>query len=331
MRVCLVTPAPPRSHNGNRVTAQRWAEILRGLGHEVEVMQTYDDRPADLLVALHAGKSAGSVRRFRAGHPRAPLVLALTGTDLYPELTSTGVSPDVLELADRLVVLQPLGIDQLPAHLRDRARVVYQSVGTPPPAAPPAGGAFDVALLAHLRPVKAPLLAAMAMRLMPADSRVRVRHAGAVLERELGERAATESRVNPRYTWLGELSRPDALRLLAGSRLLLVTSRHEGGANVVSEALAVGVPVLATRIPGSVGILGADYPGYFPVGDAGALAELTLRAERGTDGLYDELRLRCAALQPLVDPDHERDAWRRLLAELNVTPTARPHRPPRHK
>lgn len=320
MRVCLVTPAAPGSYHGNRVTAERWAGILTELGCRVEVALSYPGRPADLLVALHARKSAGSVQRFRAEHPDRPVVLALTGTDLYPDLVTSGVPGRVLELADRFVVLQPLAVDQLPAHLRGRARVIYQSV-TLPPCVPAAGepqrhGTFDAVVLAHLRPVKDPLLAAAAARLLPEGSPVRIRHAGAVIDPDLGREAERVSRANPRYEWLGEMPRPTALRLLAASRLLLSTSRHEGGANAVSEALAVGVPVLGTRIPGTTGLLGTGYPGYFPAGDAAALAGLLVRAERDDGGLYTELRHRCAALRPLTDPARERDAWRRLLAEL---------------
>jgi putative glycosyltransferase (TIGR04348 family) len=286
--------------------------------------QAYRSQAADLLIALHASKSARSVERFRAGHPDRPVVLALTGTDLYPDLATCGVERTVLEMADRFVVLQPLAVDQLPPHLRSRARVIYQSV-TLPPGAPASGepqrlgsrsGTFDAVVLAHLRPVKDPLLAAAAARLLPEDSPVRVRHAGAVIDRDLGHAAERESRVNPRYEWLGEIPRPAALRLLAAGRLLLLTSRHEGGANAVSEALAVGVPVLGTRIPGTTGLLGAGYPGYFPVGDAAALAGLLERAARDDGGLYTDLRRRCARLRPLTDPARERDAWRRLIAEL---------------
>ena len=312
MRICLLTPAPPGSYHGNRVTAVRWADILRGLGHEVQVAPDYHGQPADLLVALHARRSAESVRRFRMQHANDPVVLALTGTDLYPQLTSE--DQPVLELADRLIVLQRLGVEQLPAHLRGRARVVYQSVPPLPLVAPPTDY-FEVLVLAHLRPVKDPLLAAAAARLLPGDSRVRIRHAGLAIDRELGERAAHESHDNPRYHWLGELPRSKALQLLASSRLLLLTSQHEGGANAVSEALAAGVPILGTRIPGTIGILGADYPGYFPVGDPARLAQLLRRAETHKKW-YEELRRQCAALRTLVAPERERESWRRLLAEL---------------
>jgi putative glycosyltransferase (TIGR04348 family) len=316
MRIFLVTPAPPHSYHGNRVTALRWASLLHLLGHEVQVRQTYDGSPADLLIALHARRSADAVRRIRAARPRVPVVLALTGTDLYPSLASTGVDLAVPAMADRLVVLQPLALDQLPARLRDRARVIYQSVEPLPAAPEPAGNDFSVALLAHLRPVKDSLLPAGAARLLPASSLIRIRHAGAVIDPALGEHAAAEDRANPRYTWLGELPRERARELLSVSKALVHPSRHEGGANVVSEALAAGVPVIATRIPGTVGILGSGYPGYFPVGDATALADLLSRAERNTGGLYDQLRQCCAALRPLTDPRRELAAWKQLLAEL---------------
>lgn len=350
MRVCLVTPAAPGSHHGNRVTAERWAGILTGLGHRVGVAETYHGQAADLLVALHARKSESSVRRFRADHPGGPVVLALTGTDLYPDLASSGVARPVLEMADRFVVLQPLAVSQLPGGLRGRARVIYQSVELPPgfpaaagvaaadraaaragvaaapgvtatagaarQAAPRGCAVFEAVVLAHLRPVKDPLLAAAAARLLPDDSPVRIRHAGAVIDRDLGVAAERESRVNPRYEWLGEMPRPATLRLLAASRLLVVTSRHEGGANVVSEALAVGVPVIGTRIPGTTGLLGEDYPGYFPAGDAAALARLLVRAERDEAGLYGDLRRRCGLLRRITDPAWERESWRQLLDEV---------------
>jgi glycosyltransferase involved in cell wall biosynthesis len=142
-----------------------------------------------------------------------------------------------------------------------------------------------------------------------------VAHAGGALDPDLGGEAEDEQRRNPRYHWLGDLSREQALRLLAGSHLLAVTSLLEGGANVVSEAIAASIPVVSTRIPGSVGILGPDYPGYFPTGDTQALARLLQQAE--TDpAFYADLKRRIRDLKPLVDPRRERESWRALLAGL---------------
>jgi putative glycosyltransferase (TIGR04348 family) len=315
MRLLLVTPAPPASHHGNRVTAERWRDQLVDLGHEVEVAEEFTDQDAEVLIALHARRSAAAVRRFRSARPDAKVVLALTGTDLYPDLATSGVERAVLEAADRLVVLQPLGVEQLPDDLRCRSRVIVQSA-TVVPGPPPPVDRWKVALLAHLRPVKDPLLAAAAVRQLPASSRTQVEHLGAALDPQLGEAAAAETETNPRYHWLGDRPHHEALRTLTGSHLLLVTSRHEGGANAVSEALAAQVPVVSTRIPGSVGLLGPDYPGYVPVGDATALAALLRALESDEGSRYTELCARCRELTPRFHPAREREAWAALVGEL---------------
>ena len=311
----MVTPAPPRSRHGNRTTALRWARLLRDLGHDVTVTSSYRSQRCDLLVALHARRSAGSVERFRQRHPVAPVVLALTGTDVYGDIHSSDDARRALELATRLVVLQPLALGELPRPLRARAHVVYQSATAPASPGASRPDRFEVVVLAHLRDVKDPRLAAQATRLLPAGSTVTVTHLGAALDTRLGEWARLETARNPRFTWEGDLPRWRALRRLARSRLMVLTSRAEGGANAVSEALAASVPVLATRIPGTVGLLGPEYPGYFEVGRADELAALLARAE-GEAAFYRRLQEHCRALEPLVDPARERQAWAGLLASL---------------
>jgi len=315
MKVLLVTPAPPGSRKGNRVTAERWAGLLRLLDHDVTIAEEYRGQPCDVLVALHARRSHASIVRFRAERPAAPLVLALTGTDLYGDIHTDADARQSLDLATRLVVLQPLGVEELPPPLRGKARVIYQSVEAPSLPRVPRTDAFEVCVLGHLRPVKDPLRTALAARLLPPSSRVRVLHLGGALGEDMAEAARAEARVNPRYDWWGEQPQTEALRVLALCRLLVLTSRSEGGANVISEAVAVGVPVLSSHIAGSVGLLGEDYPGYFPCGDTAALAALLHRAETDT-AFYDLLKRHCDGLRPLFEPARERTAWQALLAEL---------------
>lgn len=319
MRVLLVTPASRGTHHGNRVTAERWARLIGEAGHAVTVDERYAGQRTDVLVALHARRSADSVRAFADAHADRPIVLALTGTDLYPDLASAGVSADVLELAGRLVVLQPLATEQLPPGLRSRVRVIYQSAEPPPDADLPrvgTGAAYIVVVLSHLRAVKDPLLAAEAARRLPSSSAVQILHYGAVLDPELGDAAREEQAQNPRYQWLGDRPPSEARAALARARLLALTSRDEGGANALSEAIAARVPIVATAIPGSIGILGPDYPAYIPPGDPQELAETIERLERDDAGIYAELERRITALLPLVRPDRERQAWQQLLAEL---------------
>ena len=321
MKICLVTPAPPRSLTGNRVTALRWARLLGQLGHRVTVMEEYGGQACDLMVALHARKSARSIERLAEERPGTPVVLALTGTDIYGDVRACPMTRLSLELSAAIVVLQPEGLLELPDWARPRARAIVQSAEAVR-GQPPRRDAFEVALLAHLRPVKDPFRAAMAARLLPSSSRVRVLHAGAALDPDLAPRARSEQASNPRYRWLGAMPRWRALRVMARSRLLVITSRSEGGANVLSEALASGVPVLSSRIPGSTGVLGTDYPGLFSVGDTQGLAGLLERVE--TDRTYrDGLTAWCRKLAPLVEPARERKAWRDLLRDC-VHPGHRP-------
>jgi len=316
LRILVVTPAPPGMATGNRVTATRWAGILRGLGHRVTLAADYDGQHADVLVALHARKSVRSIVRFRRDHPERPVVVALTGTDLYRDLRFSAAARRSVDLSTRLVVLQPLALRALPAGARSKARVILQSASAPRSRPRARTGVFEACVLGHLRRVKDPFRAAAAARLVPSSSRLRVLHAGSALQRGMAQRARAEQRRSPRYRWLGPLSHAGARQLLARSRLLCLTSRLEGGANVVSEAAAAGVPVLASRIDGSVGLLGRRYPGFFRVGDTRALAALLHRAE--TDRrFYAGLKRGMRSLAARVRPECERAAWRSLLAELS--------------
>jgi putative glycosyltransferase (TIGR04348 family) len=314
LTISVVTPARRGSHKGNRVTAIRWAGHLRALGHRVTLAEGWDGQRCDLLVALHATKSHASVVRYRERRPDAPLVVGLAGTDLYQDLPASPEARRSLELATRLTVLQPLGIEALPPAVRHKVRTIFQSAHPVRPE-PAEDGTLRVCLLAHIREVKDAFLGAEAVRRLPPRSRVQLVHLGAALDAGADARARREMAGNPRYRWLGERSRSEALATLAGSALLVVTSRLEGGSNAVSEALASAVPVLSTRIAGSIGVLGPDYPGFFPVGDAGALAEALRRAEE--DGAFlAALREGVERVRPLVAPEREREAWRALLAEL---------------
>ncbi len=315
MKICLITPAPPGSRKGNRVTAERWARILRSLGHRVIIDQVYRGESCHLLVALHARRSFASIQRFHRAFPQAPMIVALTGTDLYNDIHASPRAHQSLQWATRLIVLQPMALEVLPRSLREKARVIYQSAVAPDGRYLPRNDEFRVCVLAHLRPVKDPFRAAMAARRLPPSSRIRIVHLGAALSQRMEQRARREMTVNPRYRWLGDRPRWQALRTLAGSHLLVLSSKMEGGANVISEAIAASVPILASRIPGSIGLLGPEYPGTFPVGDTEALAALLHRAE--TDPVfYRTLKEWGERLKPLVEPARERQSWKALLDEL---------------
>ncbi len=315
MKIHIVTPAPPGSRKGNRVTALRWSRILRSLGHRVSIEERYDGGGCDVIIALHARRSADSVRRFARDVPGAPIIVALTGTDLYRDIRRSSSAKRSLQVARRLIVLQPRAIESLPRRLRAKTRVVFQSVPRPLTTVPKRKGVFEVCVSGHLRPVKDPFRTARAARLLPPDSRIEVTHVGQALSDTMHRQARDEIARNPRYRWLREQPRWRAVRILARSRLLVISSKLEGGANVLSEAIAADVPVISSRIDGSVGILGHDYPGYFPVGDTRALAALLSRCE--TDARFLRgLDTRCRRLAPLIAPSREKRSWAEIIHEL---------------
>jgi putative glycosyltransferase (TIGR04348 family) len=315
----IATPAPAGSTTGNRVTALRWAKRLRELGWRVVIGVEWAGEPCELLVALHARKSHASVVRHAQQQPHAARVVALTGTDVYGDLDQPDASASIA-LAHRLIVLQPLALRRLPEEARVKARVIRQSATIVHADAVGIEQGLRACVLAHLRDVKDPFLAAHALALLPVTSSVHVLHLGGADEGWQRVATATQHALRGRWTWLGARSRREALSVLAASSLLVLTSRSEGGANVITEAIAAGVPVISTRIDGSIGILGDDYPGYYPVGDASALAALLRRCEE-EPGFLAELRARVLALQPLVDPARERTSWRELVQELGISPT----------
>jgi L-histidine Nalpha-methyltransferase len=307
MRILIVTPAARGDRGGNRVTALRWAAILRSLGHRVRIAESFEDQPCDALIALHARKSHASILKFR--ERGGALIVALTGTDIYGEHTAE--TRRSFELADRIVALEPRAIDRLEPHLRRKARAIFQSA-TPAPAN---ASEPQIAVIGNLRAVKDPFRAAHASRLLPQESKIRIVHAGAALEPEIGELARTEERENPRYRWLGSISRRRVRALIAESRALVLSSFAEGGANVVAEAIASNVPVLASRIDGTIGQLGEDYPAYFATEDTRALAELMRRVEADPSLFRDH----AARLAPLFAPEREHDLWQSLIGELDGT------------
>lgn len=311
MRIALITPAGAESRYGNRRTAERWAGFLRQLGHEVVVEETWIGEAADAMIALHARRSHDSIARYAAAHPDRPLLVALTGTDLYRDIRLDADARRSLDLATGLVVLQEAGLAELGPRHRAKAQVVYQSA-EPLERRKPSDTSFDVCVVGHLRAEKDPFRAALATQLLPPASRIRVIHAGGAREKELAAEAESLMRENPRYEWLGEVSHEQVRELLSHARLLVQSSFIEGGANTISEALAAGVPVIASGIPGNVGMLGEDYPGYYPVGDEHTLAWLLERAERDP-AFYALLETRCEARRHLALPEHEREALRALI------------------
>jgi glycosyltransferase involved in cell wall biosynthesis len=204
----------------------------------------------------------------------------------------------------------------VPKRFRKKLRVIFQSAPKPSVPRQPSRRCIDVSVIGHLRDVKDPLRAAEAARLLSPASRVRIVQIGRAYSAEWAAKAKAEMAANPRYLWRDDVPRAAVQKLLRQSHAMVLSSLSEGGANVISEAVVAGVPILASRMDGNVGLLGADYPGYFPVGDTNALARLLQRIEDDPRFLAT-LRRALVRRARLFRPEHEVAAWRRLLAELS--------------
>jgi putative glycosyltransferase (TIGR04348 family) len=316
--IAIVTPALAVANNGNWQTARRWSRMLSG-AYRTQLLPRWSGERADLLIALHARRSADSIAAWAGQLAEAPLAVVLTGTDLYRDIAVDAQAKQSLQLADRLIVLQEPGVRSLPADLRAKARVVL-----------PSGGArralkktprhLRAVMVGHLRSEKSPETYFKAARILAERDDILLDHIGAPLDPSLADAARATAADCPQYRWLGALDHEQTLKRIQRAHVLVQASRMEGGAHAVLEAVRTGTPVLASRIDGNLGMLGEDYGGYFRWGNAAQLAAMLVRCRqhggRGEGGLLERLRAQCAARSALFDPARERETLRALVRDL---------------
>jgi len=298
------------------MTALRWQGFLEELGYSVEVTESWSGGDADVLIALHAYRSHQSIVQFKKKYPSRPIVLILTGTDLYRDIQNHSEVVQSMEMADRLIVLQSSALDSIPPSLRYKVQVIYQSIEIDLPD-PVTKEDFLVSVIGHLREEKDPFCVARSLPLLPSDSKITVRHLGQAMNSQMGDLARNFNATLNRYQWIGEVSHADTLRMLSQSRLMVISSLMEGGAHVVSEAIALGIPVIASDIPGNRGLLGESYPAYYPVGEECALANLLYRSET-IPTFYASLQKHIDLRRELIKPAREKQSIQEMVGALTA-------------
>jgi len=314
LRIEIVTPAPPGTLHGNRITAIRWHQFLIRLNYQSTITEQWSGKSCDVLIALHGLRSHDSIQRFKKAHSNHPIVLIMTGTDIYRDLKTSRKVIQSMEMADAIVVLQPEAIDSLPKQFHHKVRVIYQSVKSISRKAPPKRH-FLASIIGHLRAEKDPFCAAQSLRLLPSDSKVQLVQLGKAMSPEFKKQAISIQRNIDRYRWLGQLSHSKTLQWLARSHVMIISSIMEGGAHVVSEAIAIGIPVIASDIPGNRGLLGNAYPAYYPAGDQVALSSLLNKAETNPV-FYQKLCKAIAGQQKIIKPELEQKSIQKLMKSL---------------
>ena len=316
MRIIQVTPSGQTSKSGNRTTANRWARIFRSLGHSVSTITDYDGRSADMMVAIHAWRSARAIERFKMLYPEKPLVVCLAGTDIN-EFIHTHPKPTLrsMELADAMVCLHNLVKDITPISLQSKLHVIFQSAKPLTGPRRLSGRNFNICVVSHLREIKDPMRTALAARTLPNQSRIRVTHLGMAHDGISAARANREMKQNSRYVWKGEVAGWQVRQELKHSHLMVISSRAEGGANVISEAVVAGVPVIASKIDGNVGLLGNNYSGYYPVGNTKELRKVILKAETD-NAFFQSLTKQCNYIKSKFTIEREQNSWRKLIKKI---------------
>lgn len=313
LEIVIVTPALADANNGNWQTARRWAQMLSAT-YRVRLAAEWKCGDESLMIALHARRSASAAANWRMLRAGAPLVVVLTGTDLYRDIAIDASAQASIHGADRLVVLNELGGQALPADLRFKTRVVLQSCAARQ-SLTKTQRHLRALMVGHLRDEKSPQTYFAAVRRLEHRPDILLDHAGAALDPSLGAEATALMGACPRYRWLGPLSHSEARRRIQRAHVLVHPSRMEGGAHVVTEAVRSGTPVLASRIDGNVGLLGEDYGGYFAAGDSEGLAKLLERL-RDEPALLVRLQKQCRVRSELFSPGRESSCLDKLVAEL---------------
>jgi len=313
-------------------------------GHEVEKISVRGAFPideelltdklrcSDVVVALHAGHCHRALEVWRSLGKPIPLIFIVSGTDLFQPILEENVVSDEFRSAcsdAESIVTLARGLHRYyPEEERDLWRDRTQTIlqGANPIAWQLSEASTQLAVvIGNLRSIKDPWLPVEALSVLKQRGTasglapLEVQHYGSLLDEADQQRVESAQARLPgpdlRWCWKSEVSRGQIENLMSLAPLLIHPSVHEGGANVVGEFLVSGLPILASRAPGNLGLLGEDWPGLFDVGDAHGLADL-LHRWRTSGDFRNSLFSASKRLSSKHDLSCERESWYRLLKQF---------------
>lgn len=309
------SPYPRQKSQGNAVTALRMQNLLLESGLDVAIHERGDaPMHARCLIALNARKSAREIFDFHHRQPESAIVSLLTGTDVnHPEMEDlSSATIKALRLSTSVVSLHDGFTHRIPEDLLGKTKVIYPSVQLPSGFSHCPVEPKKVMIAGNYRVEKNPTLMMSAVRKLaelPLD--FHAYGAGGDYQEHLDQTAAECSN----FYFHGVQDHGVVLKEMQSMHALLNTSTEEGGANAICEAVAIGLPVLASRIDGNIGMLGFDYEGFFTSGDLQSLTDLLTRMDRD-EAFYQTLKRQVAARARCFSYQYEAEQWAALVRKM---------------
>ncbi|MBK5291781.1 MAG: N-acetyl-alpha-D-glucosaminyl L-malate synthase BshA [Acidobacteriia bacterium] len=238
-----------------------------------EVAESYQLDLLHVHYAIPHSVSALLAQQMTAPKRRLPFVTTLHGTDI----TLVGAEPSYFNIT-RFSIEQSDGVTAVSRYLVDRTVEVF-GVNCPIETihnfvnceqyAPAGDGARRGKRLIHVsnfRPVKRPLDCIHVLARVVKETGAELWMVGDGPERGHAERLAHELGVDERVKFLGKQDHVE--RLLPQADVLLLPSEHEAFGLAALEAMACGVPPVATRVGGVAELVTHGVDGFLePVGD----------------------------------------------------------------
>lgn len=231
------------------------------------------------VVHCQFGFNGEIATRVRSLGFRWPVLTTFHGYDIRHGMTHGPAEfAELFERGDRLIGISRFSAECLVSLGAPRERITLLSTGinlaefcsAPVPSADTCPRPLVILSVARLNPVKGLDVAIRAVKeLLGAKPGLEIRYriVGQGSEREALVTLVRDLDLEASVQFLGELSLPDVIEQYRRAHLFLLSSHAEGLPNVLKEAQAVGLPVVATEVGGVSEIVESGRSGFLVAPD----------------------------------------------------------------